>query len=652
MPYVPLPAPYLSETESFAPLLLVVGLAFVVPLLIARVNRWVAFPVVVGEILVGIGIGQLYPSLLEDDILRILAEIGFGVLFFLAGTEIDFSSLRLPDAGRRRREGWQSVLKAPALLGTLIFLATALLAAGSAFALNQLSFLRGNTWPFLILILAPSSLGLIVAVLKERGYADSEVGQLILVSATVADFGTLLALTVAVAMIELGGFEPQVLLVGLIFVGFILIYNFFSRIYQNPSVQRVVSALNSPTAQVKLRFAFALFLIFVVLAETLGAEIVLGTFLAGVVVSLLATPRDREVIHQLESVGFGFFIPIFFIMVGVRFDLQALLTDPSALLLVPLLVVAAIVVKVVPALLLRLVMSWRYAVGSGLLLTARLSLVVAVAAIGSELGSLTAPVSADIILLAMIMALFGPLAFNRVMPRLEEAELPPIIVAGAGELGLEVAEQLRAHHEPVIIIDPDPSRVEAAQVMGFQAIEAHVDRQDARVSDTLFRAERLVTTHAEPDVSYQICRMAREHYRVEHVVARVTSTADLPRFQLLGVTAVNPAIDFAALLVTVTRNPAAYELMTRLDDDKEMHEFTLRNPGLIGRRIQELDLPNGLLLVALRRGGELLVPIGTTRLHEDDHVTVVGDVDAVRHAYELFSSATVAWRPQERVVRP
>ena len=87
-------APVAEEGQSFVPLLIVIGLAFIVPFIVARINRWVAIPVVVGEILLGIVLGQVFPELIEDRILIIMAEFGFGILFFLAGTEIDFSNLR------------------------------------------------------------------------------------------------------------------------------------------------------------------------------------------------------------------------------------------------------------------------------------------------------------------------------------------------------------------------------------------------------------------------------------------------------------------------------------------------------------------------------------------------------------------------------
>lgn len=631
-----LAAPLLAETESFAPLLIVLALAVAAPVLISRINRWLALPVVVGEILLGVLLGQIYPALAADPILEILSEIGFGILFFLAGTEIDFRSLRMSRAAAADG-GWKGIVTSPVPLGVATFLLTLLLSALAAFLLSLTVLPAGNSWLFLVLVFTASSLDLIMTVLKESGYNSQPLGQTILVAGTIADFGTLLILSVVVAVIEIGGFRPEILLVSLVFVGFVAAYLVFSQIYNRNWMQRAIAAANSPTSQVKLRFSFALFLTFVVLSETLGAEIILGTFLAGLLISLLSRPEDKDVVHQLESVGFGFFIPVFFIMVGVRFNLDALLQNPEALLLLPAFVIGAVLVKLIPALLFRWSFGWRAAMASGILLSTRMSLIIAVGAIGVTLGIMSDSVNADIILLAIIMVTFGPLLFNRIMPKLEDDSAPLIVVAGAGKFGLEVASQLRGHHEQVILIDHDASRLAQARARGFTAIEGRVDRASESAAPYLSRASRLVTTFADANTNYDVCCYVRNQYDIEHIVTQVADPADLERFQRLGVTATNPATDYPALVVMLTRNPSAFDLMTRTDDDKEVQELLVRNPAVIGQRLRDLRLSPGLLILAVKRSGELLMPTADTRLERDDHVTVVGDAEHLEHAYTVFT---------------
>lgn len=633
-----LQVPLLAEEHtSFVPLLIVIGLAFIVPFIVARINRWLAMPVVVGEILLGIVLGQLFPELRDDRILTIMSEFGFGILFFLAGTEIDFSNLRTPKPLRSMR--FADYVSGPLPMGIIMFALTLGLGAAISFGLAQTTLLEGNSWLFLVLILAPSSLGLVVTVLKESGYASKALGQTLLVAATVADFGTLLILTVVVAVIDLGGFGLDVWLVGLILVGFFVVYVIVRRIYGQEWIQRLVTRINSPSSQVKLRFALFIFLIFVVLSEFLGAEIVLGTFLAGVLVSLVARPEDKSTIHDIESLGFGFFIPIFFIMVGVRFDLQALLESPDALLLVPALVMGAIVVKVLPAFLLRIRFSWKETMAGGMLLTSRLSLIVAEAAIGVELGILTEPVNADIILLAMIMATLGPLVFNYMMPKPEEEQAPPILVIGANKMGLEVAQQLQRHAEPVLLLDPNPDHVAQARDLGLEAVHGYADRHDDRATPYLEASTRLVATQSETDVNYQTCRFIKETFGARHIVAHVNDPHEFDRFEQIGVTPTNPAVDYPALLVLLTRSPAAYDLMTRTDDEQEVHEVVVRSPGVLGKRLRDLRFAPGVLVMAVRRDGELLIPTADTRMELNDIVTVVGPKEYVDRSYYIFTSS-------------
>lgn len=274
---------------------------------------------------------------------------------------------------------------------------------------------------------------------------------------------------------------------------------------------------------------------------------------------------------------------------------------------------------------------------SGILLSTRMSLIIAVGAIGVTLGIMSDSVNADIILLAIIMVTFGPLLFNRIMPKLEDDSAPLIVVAGAGKFGLEVASQLRGHHEQVILIDHDASRLAQARARGFTAIEGRVDRASESAAPYLSRASRLVTTFADANTNYDVCCYVRNQYDIEHIVTQVADPADLERFQRLGVTATNPATDYPALVVMLTRNPSAFDLMTRTDDDKEVQELLVRNPAVIGQRLRDLRLSPGLLILAVKRSGELLMPTADTRLERDDHVTVVGDAEHLEHAYTVFT---------------
>jgi Kef-type K+ transport system membrane component KefB/Trk K+ transport system NAD-binding subunit len=615
----------MEETLSFYPLLIVVFLAFIVPITLSRFKR-VRLPIVVGEIIAGIIVGRSGLGWVQhhDIVLDLLAELGFVYLMFLSGIEIDFSNLVSPTGMRRKDEGPLGPLQ----LGGIGFLLTLAISTLIGFGLVQFD-LVSSPW-MIALILSTTSLGVVVPVLKERGLSSGRYGQTILVAALIADFATMLLITVVVAAIS-HGLTLDILLIGVLFVAFFLMYQFgmmfFNRI---PGVRRLLDELSTATAQIKIRIAFTIMLIFVALAEMLGTEIILGAFLAGAIVSLLSTPEDTETMHQLESFGFGFFIPIFFIMVGVDFNLEALLTSSRALLLLPILLVGAIIVKILPVLVFRLGFTWRETLGAGVLISARLSLIIAASAIGLRLGVITEPVNAAIILVAIITVTLAPLIFVRMIPEGEKEAQRPIIVVGAGVLGLQVAEQLRGHNDTVVMMDTKEDRIERAKRQGFEAVLARADGYDPVAEPYLNQAQRLVCVYSNVEKNYRVCEYIRSTYGIDHIVTRVTVPGEIPRFEKIGITPMNAATDQALLLTLLTRNPTLFDLITRTDDDKEICEVTVKNAKFLGQPLRELDFPTDLMILAVRKDDQLIVPNGDTRLEHGDQLTLLGPYSCVK----------------------
>ncbi|HSO28025.1 MAG TPA: cation:proton antiporter, partial [Anaerolineales bacterium] len=551
--------------------------------------------------------------------------------------EIDFSNLGFSagkgpagsaPAGKRRL--------GPIQLGLASFLITVALSIIIGFLLVGMHLVV-NPW-MMALILSTTSLGVVVPVLKERGLSTGRYGQTLLVAALIADFATMLLITVEVAAIS-RGLTPEVLLIGLLFVAFFLAYHFgmffFHRI---PGVRRTMQEMSSATAQIKMRAAFTIMLIFVVLSEILGTEIILGAFLAGAIVALLRRPEDADSMRQLEATGFGFFIPIFFIMVGVDFDFQALLSSSQALLLAPLLFLAALAVKIIPALTFRLAFSWRESLAGGVLLSSRLSLIIAASAIGMRLGVISDAVNAAIILVAILTVTLAPLVFTRLIPGPAAAALQPYIVVGAEPLGLDVAEQIKIHHERVLVMDSDPDRIERARQRNLETLLINGTLFNEAASAELDQAHALVCTYSNVELCYEVCRLARTQFGIDHIIAHVTNPSEILRFQQLGVVAANAALDRAAMLSLLARNPALYQLLTRSEDGKEVVEVEVHNHQYVLRRLREINLPGDVLILAVRRNGELLVPHGETLIERFDHLTLAGSLDSIEEARQAISA--------------
>ena len=214
------------------------------------------------------------------------------------------------------------------IIFVLIFIVSYLLAVIlAAFQLVESPF-------FMTLIISTISLGIVLPTLKEENLTNKMIGQTILLVAVIADLATMILLAVYVTFMSDDGGNMWLLLV--LFATGVLLY-FFGRWFSRVSI---FQSMLKGSIQIDTRAIFALLIVLVWLSESVGAENILGAFLAGVLVSLLAPSPDIR--QKLDSFGYGFFIPIFFVMVGVNLDIWSLLSDRKTLLLIPLLFVALV----------------------------------------------------------------------------------------------------------------------------------------------------------------------------------------------------------------------------------------------------------------------------------------------------------------------
>ena len=376
---------------SFADLLVIVALAFAAPFLLGLAPR-LRLPSVVLEIVAGIVIGPAVLGIVAvDDVIEVVALIGLGFVLFLAGLEIEFEKLR------------GQVLRLTALGFVLSFGIAVVVGLGlSAGGLVETPLL-------VAIILCATSLGVIVPVLKDSGEISTPFGQLIVAAASIADFGAIILLTLFFS--GEGGVGSTLLLLGALLVLAAVVYVTVRGAEASMRIKGDLLRLQDTTAQIRVRAALVLFVGFAAVAEELGFEVILGTFIAGAIISLL--DRDEVMTHpdfrrKLEAIGFGFFIPVFFVTSGVRFDLDALVAEASNVAMVPIFLAALLVVRGVPALLYRRVLDARRTAVAGVLQSTSLPFIVAASAIGLELGLLDAAESAALIGAGLMSVLVFP----------------------------------------------------------------------------------------------------------------------------------------------------------------------------------------------------------------------------------------------------
>ena len=357
-------------------------------------------PPIVSEIVAGIIIGPVALDIIDNTApLEVFAQVGLVFLFFLAGLELAF------DADDDRHLG----------VVAAAFAASLGLALAVAVIFEVVELIDA---PLLVaIILAATSFGIVVAVLRDAGQTSTQFGQLVIAGASLADFATVILLSLFFSASG-ASFETTLVLL-ILFVGVVAaLGGVLAGARGSRALASAVARLHRTSAQISVRIAFLLLAVLVYLSSEFGLEVVMGAFLAGAMVSLL----DREdavstsgLHEKLDGIGFGIFIPIFFVVSGVRLDIDALFSSWNAIVLVPLTVVALLLVRGVPALMYGRFVSRREALSAGLLQATSLSFVVAASQIGVELGKLDSADAAGLVTGGVLSVLLFPVLALRVL---------------------------------------------------------------------------------------------------------------------------------------------------------------------------------------------------------------------------------------------
>ena len=624
----------MGNHNAFQSLLLLTALAAIVPILVRQVRRVVPLPIVVGEIIAGIIVGQSGLNLIQESpVLEFLAEFGFIFLMFLSGLEVNLNGATETKSGSTPRPLWQR----PGWLAALNFVVTLILALLVGLALWREGMTRN---PILMgLILSTTSMGIVMPVLKERELTGRVFGQLILLSALFSDFFTLMLLGLVIS-VERNGLGADVTLFLVLLVLFVGASKLGRWAHRHRLTHRIIEELSHATAQIRVRGAFALIVLWVVLSGWLGVEVILGAFLAGAILGQNRQASQKIFEEKLDAMGYGFFIPIFFIMVGARFDLAALLASPGALWLVALLIVAAYLVKLVPALCFRSLFSWRETFAAGALLSSRLSLIIAASAIAMSLGIITSGTNSAIVLLAMVTCTASPILFNRLLPARLEQKRFGVIVLGTDFLAELLGKRLLQDGEPVTFIGRDVVRLEKLREAGCAVVDGPPNDEQILRQAGAERARALVALSNDPDVVADACRQARDIFEMPAIVARADEPEQVRTLQELGVQVVQPTMAMALGLEGALHYPAAFSTLIDKSDQFDFADAPLRNSALLDRSIRQLHLPGKALVLGIRRRGEgeVVVPHGDTILREGDVLMLCGDPEAMREARKWISN--------------
>ena len=604
-------------------LFLVVLLALVIPIFMARFQIS-NVPTAVAEIIVGIIMGSIGFNLITSTHdLTLLSNLGVILLMFLSGMEIDFDLLQRKNNPKGKSQAGKTV--DPLKTAITAFIGIVIMAFVLAYVLRLTGLFSEVMLAAIILMTV--ALGVVIATLKEKDILGRPIGQTILLTAVLGEVIPLLLLTIYASIN--GGNAEQLWLIILLFVAAI----FLLRRFKQPYLW--FAKITKSTTQLDIRLAFFLIFALVTVAETVGAENILGAFLAGMVMKLLEPSEATK--DKLTSIGYGFFIPIFFIMTGVGLNLRSLFAHPSSLMLLPVLVIFLFIAKVPVLLTYVRYFQKKNAFAGGFLTATTITIVLPTLQVARKLHAITSTQSDAFILAAVIVCILSPIVFNSNFVLLPEDKIKEkVAIVGANAVTVPVAHDLHANWYSVKMFTDKKNQ--------YKTYDSRVENltflpnldEETLEKDGVFDGDIVVAANRADEDNIKIARMAKEK-GVNRVIARLSEvdSKTLTEFNEKGIEVFNSTNVHAALMRAMIESPTVYRIMT--DTKNILYSVKVKNTHYTGRQLMDLEFIDQITVSRIKRGDEWLIPRGATVIEQGDILVFSGEFKVADRVRDLLS---------------
>lgn len=624
----------ISFNFDFLPLFIIAALAWAIPMLksLARLDK---IPNPVLELVMGFIIARPLINNFSVESIRILeflALTGFIFLMFLTGLEIDVN--KILDSMSLKRMSLSRFKKNPFLIGILMFIITLSISLIFTFLISQLIDIN-SIWYF-SLIMVTTSVGIILPVLKSREEINTEFGQMIISAAAIADIISIILFTLSAFVIK-NGFKTEILLIIVLFILFYIFYRIGLRLKDIRFFKKVTYQLAHADLQIRIRGTIFLILIFIVSSQFIDKEaILLGAFLAGLLLSVFLYKTRSLLLIKLDGMGYGFFIPIFFIVVGAQFnasDLKEL--DNSLIPFLGLLMAALYLVKIIPSF-----VWYKYGIkkviAGGILMASRLSLIIAASKIGLDLGIITPGINSCFILMAVITCLFSPTLYNMINPR-SIYDIGKTVVIGGSSTGVLLLRRLKMHGKAALIVEKKKKRYNEILSKGLDAV--HGDGMDPSIyKEIKLSPSNYVVVLTDSDKNnIRISRLLREEFGHEKIISRSGTSKIELKLLRLGVDIIDTPRIMATTVENLILRPTTYQALVETFESFTVEEITVTNRKIDRLQVKEIPFHIDGFLMLIKRGKEMHVPHGDTNLRLDDSVIVFGTNKAVQDFRERLT---------------
>lgn len=612
----------ISFHYDFYPFLLIAGIAWITPVLLSLL-KLKKIPIVIIEIILGFFVGKfLFGNLSEDSflILDFFALFGFLFLMFLSGLEIDVD--HIIDSLPRQSLTWSRFLKNPLLVGITQFIIAIFLSYQASSFLARIIDIP-SIW-YLSLIMVTTSVAIVLPVLKDRGEIGSRFGQMIIIAAAVADILSIILFTFTAFIIK-NGFHFKLLYILALFILFLIFFKLVNRLKNNPALKKLRYQLSHAASQIRIRGAILLIMIFVVLSQFIGKEVVLlGAFLSGLILSSMLHRERSLMLVKLDGMGYGFLIPFFFIMVGVEFDPTALTEFDGSLFWFLLLLLASLfAIKVIPSFLWCRLFGTRKALSGGFLISSRLSLIIAASAIGLELGVITPGINSSIIIMAVITCFISPVIYNWIASS-DMTEGEKTIIIGGSSTSVLLARRLHAHGKKAVIIELDKVRFREIKEKGINVIFGNGLDPKPFYQLKLTPDNYIVIETGDDDQNLKISQMLKDEFQHKKIISRISRFSQKQSFKQLGI----ETIDITQILATAIENliirPTTYHALVESFENYSVEEILITNSKIYGWQVKQFSFHRDAVIILVKRENSFFIPHGDTYFRKGDVLLVLG----------------------------
>lgn len=588
--------------------IIVMFAALIIPIVMARF-KITNVPTAVAEIITGIILGKsVFNIVIQTESLQMMSTLGVMMLMFLSGMEINFDLFK-KDPTKKKDKG-SSPLNIAVTAFVVVLICSVVLAG-----VLQVTGLFPDML-FAVLLFSTIALGVVIPTLKEKDILNQPAGQTLMLTAVLGEVVPMMALTIYASVN--GGNAGRLWLIVLLFVAAI----FLLRRFKKPFIW--FNQISKATTQLDIRLAFFLIFTLVAVADDVGAENILGAFLAGMVMKLLEPAEATE--KKLTSIGYGFLIPFFFIMTGVKLDLRSLFADPHGLTLIPVLVLCFILAKLPTLFVFRRSFTKKNAFAGGFLMVTTITLVLPALQVAQNLHTITALQSDAFVLAALIACVLGPIGFNSLY-HLSDADRVKerAVILGANVATIPVTRQLSKNWYDICVATDlkdnyQTYRNKVANLTFLPKIDV-----DSLKKGHYFDTDLMVVAFEDSDKNARLAQIAKDQ-GVNRVIAAQGNpdqgNGQFDKLRAQGIEVYNPFNVNISVLRTMIETPVVLNMLRNTED--EFFTATVRAAKYVGQPLAALPSVNKVTVSKIFRHGQTISPDEGTVLEEGDQLFFAG----------------------------